>query len=327
MKRLRVAVVQGGPSSEAEVSRKSALAVEAALKTAHDVVRLELDEWLAESLRTGGYDVVFPAVHGPFGEDGCLQGLLEILALPYVGSGVLASALAMDKVAARRAFAEVGLPIAKGAAARRGGGTSPADLRASIGTRLVVKPSRSGSAIGVTRIEENDPDDLLAKALDAAWALDDVALVEHFARGREITCSVLDEDGHPRALAATEIESPKDAFYTYEARYAVGRSVHTCPAKLTPETTARVHDVSVGAHIALGCRDLSRVDFVVGDDGDPEPVTLLEVNTMPGFTATSLYPEAAAAAGIGFPALCDGLVRRAFSRGRTHRNAPLPFPK
>jgi len=325
MKRLRIAVVQGGPSTEAEVSRKSALAVEAALKSReHDVTRLELDQWLPESLRSGGYDVVFPAVHGPFGEDGCLQGLLEILALPYVGSGVLASALAMDKVAARRAFAEVGLPIAKGAAVRRG--ANPADLRASIGKRLVVKPARSGSAIGVARIEESDDEGALQKALDDAWVLDEVALVEHFAKGREVTCSVLDE-GEPRALAATEIASPKDAFYTYEARYAEGRSIHTCPAELRPETTARVHEVAVAAHIALGCRDLSRVDFVVGDEGDPEKVTLLEVNTMPGFTATSLYPEAANAVGIDFPALCDGLVRRAFSRGATHRNEALPFPK
>jgi D-alanine-D-alanine ligase len=324
--RLRVAVVQGGPSSEAEVSRASALAVEGALKPAHDVVRLELDEWLAESLRTGGYDVVFPAVHGPFGEDGCLQGLLEILALPYVGSGVLASALAMDKVAARRVFAEVGLPIAKGTAVKRGQST-PEDLRASIGKRLVVKPARSGSAIGVARIREGDPDDMLAKALEDAWALDETAVVEHFAVGREITCSVIDDGTGVRALAATEIESPKDAFYTYEARYASGRSVHTCPAKLEDEVRAKVHQAAVSAHVALGCRDLSRADFVVGDEGDPSKVTLLEVNTMPGFTATSLYPEAAAAYGIGFPALCDGFVRRAFSRGSTHRNRALPFPK
>lgn len=326
MKRLRVAVIQGGPSSEAEVSRKSALAVEGALKPAHDVVRLELDEWLAESLRTGGYDVVFPAVHGPFGEDGCLQGLLEILALPYVGSGVLASALAMDKVVARRIFAEVGLPIAKGTAVKRKQ-AAPEDLRATIGKRLVVKPARSGSAIGVARVRESDADAVLAKALEDAWALDDVALVEHFAIGREITCAVIDDGTGIRALAATEIESPKDAFYTYEARYATGRSVHTCPAALSEGTREKVHDAAVKAHIALGCRDLSRADFVVGDEGDPEKVTLLEVNTMPGFTATSLYPEAAGVAGIPFPALCDGFVRRAFSRGSTHRNQALPFPK
>jgi D-alanine-D-alanine ligase len=323
-KRLRIAIVQGGPSTEAEVSRESATAVARALAD-HDVVRLELDEWLPESLRTGGFDVVFPVAHGPFGEDGCLQGLLEILALPYVGSNVLASALAMDKVAARRAFAASGLPIAKGRAVRRGD-AQVGELRASISKRLVVKPARSGSAIGVHRVDEDASDDDLARALEQAWALDEVALVEHFARGREITCSVLDLDG-PRALAATEIESPKDAFYTYQARYAPGRSVHTCPAKLPPATTERVHEVALEAHRALGCRDLSRVDFVVGDDEDPEKVTLLEVNTLPGFTATSLYPEAAAAAGIPFPALCDRLVRHAFARGPTHRNTPLAFPR
>lgn len=322
---LRVAVIEGGPSSEAEVSRKSAAAVALALRASgHDAARLELDGALHEALRGGRFDVVFPAVHGAFGEDGCLQGMLELLGVPYVGSGVLASALAMDKVAARRAFEAEGLPVARGAPARRG--ASAAELRARVGRRLVVKPARSGSAIGVARLAEDAPDEAVQRALEEAWRLDDVALVEHFARGREITCAVLDEGGGPRALAATEIAAPKDAFYTYEARYAAGRSVHTCPASLPAAVTARVHDVAVAAHLALGCRDLSRVDFVVGDDGDPERLTLLEVNTLPGFTATSLYPEAAAACGRGFPALCDGLVRRAFSRGRTHRNAPLPFP-
>jgi len=315
MKRLRVAVIQGGPSAEAEVSRQSAKAVAAALNN-HDVVRLELDEHLAESLR--GIDVVFPAVHGPFGEDGCLQGMLEILGVPYVGSGVLASALAMDKVAARRALSD--LPIAKGLAVTR---NTAKNLRETISSRLVVKPARGGSAIGVARVDEKGD---LEAALAEAFSYDEIVLVEHFARGREITCAVLDLEEGPRALAATEIASPKDAFYTYRARYAPGRSVHTCPAKLAPQTTARVHEIAVSAHKTLGCRDLSRVDFIVGDDGNPEKITLLEVNTLPGFTATSLYPEAANAAGIAFPDLCDKLVRRAFSRGPTHRNAPLPFP-
>ena len=344
--RLSVAVVQGGPSAEAEVSRASARAVADALKEAgHAVVRVELDGYLAESIRTGGYDVVFPAVHGAVGEDGALQGLLEVLDVPYVGSRVLPSALAMDKRSARRVFAEAGLPIARGLAAVRGVATSLAvaeRARRDIGARLVVKPAASGSAIGVARLDASATDADVAAAIDAAWALDDVAIVEHFARGREVTCGVLDAGDAlerpldrmhdrkslgARAFPPTEILTPSDAFYTYQARYAPGRSVHQCPAALDASVTARVQAIAVAAHEALGCRDLSRADFVVGDDDDASAITLLEVNTMPGFTGTSLYPEAAAAAGLSFPALCDALVRSAHTRGTIRRNAPLPLPR
>jgi D-alanine-D-alanine ligase len=327
--RLRIAVVQGGPSTEAEVSRASAAAVARALAEAgHEAVRLELDVFLAESLRAGGYDVVFPVAHGAVGEDGALQGLLEVLELPYVGSSVLASAMAMDKRVARRVFALEGLPVAEGLALeRQDAGAAARRARAAIGARLVVKPSCNGSAIGVARLAESTSDDEVARALEAVWRLDDVAIVEHFARGREVTCGVLEDAEGARALPPTEITAPGDPFYTYEARYAPGRSVHLCPAPLGASLTARVQDVALGAHRALGCRDLSRVDFVVGDDADPGAVVLLEVNTMPGMTGTSLYPEAAAAAGIAFPELCGGLAARARARGSARRNAPKPLPK
>jgi D-alanine-D-alanine ligase len=148
-----------------------------------------------------------------------------------------------------------------------------------------------------------------------------VAVVETFVKGREVTCSVLDVGPGPRVLAATEIASPMDAFYTYEARYAPGRSRHACPAPLG-QLERRVHDVALAAHAALGCRDLSRADFVVTADD----VVLLEVNTLPGMTLTSLYPEAAAAAGMSFPALCEALVQNAAARGKPARNAPVPLP-
>jgi D-alanine-D-alanine ligase len=336
---LAVAVVQGGPSVEAEVSRASAKAVADALTVAgHAVVRLELDAFLAESLRSGGYEVVFPAAHGAVGEDGSLQGLLEVLDIPYVGSAVLASALAMDKRHARRVFAEAGLPIARGISVRRGDETAAhaADrAREEVGARVVVMPSSSGSAIGVTRLDATATAAEVAAAVEAAWGIDDVAIVEHFARGREITCGVLDlrddaaagDLAGTRALPPTEIAAPKDAFYTYEARYAPGRSVHTCPAPLDPELTLRVQSIALAAHRALGCRDLSRADLIVGDDGDPRAITLLEVNTMPGFTGTSLYPEAAAVAKVPFPALCDALVRSARARGAARRNASKPLPR
>jgi D-alanine-D-alanine ligase len=327
-RRLSVAVVQGGPSTEAEVSRASAAGVARALEQAgHSVVRLELDAFLAESLRTGGFEAVFPAVHGAVGEDGSLQGLLEVLELPYVGSAVLASALAMHKRVARVLFDQAGLPVARGLALPRGNARSAAQrARREIGPRLVVKPSSHGSAIGVARLEEQAGLDEVASALEAAWAIDEFAVVEHFARGREVTCGVLDL-GRPEPLAPTEILSPTDAFYTYEARYAPGRSVHVCPAELPVGVSARVQEVAVRAHATLGCRDLSRVDFVVGDENDPGAVTLLEVNTLPGMTATSLFPEAAAAAGWAMPRLCEALVIQAVSRGSTPRHGARPLPR
>jgi D-alanine-D-alanine ligase len=324
---LSVAVIQGGPSTEAEVSRASALGVARALTEAgHSVVRLELDAFLAESLRTGGYDVAFPVAHGAVGEDGSLQGLLEVLELPYVGSGVLASALAMHKRVARVLFARAGLPVARGLDVPRGDPHATAErVRREVGQQLVIKPSSHGSAIGVARLDANASLAQVARALEEVWALDEHAVVEHFARGREVTCGVHEGD-RVLALPPTEIFSPHDPFYTYEAKYAPGRSHHVCPAALPPGVLARVQQVAVAAHQALGCRDLSRVDFVVGDDDAPDAVTLLEVNTLPGMTATSLYPEAAGAAGMSMAALCGGFVARAHTRGPARRLPARPMP-
>ncbi len=322
-RRLSVAVVQGGPSSEAEVSRASAAGVSAALKEAgHSVVRLELDPFLSESLRTGGYDVVFPVAHGALGEDGGLQGLLEVLGMAYVGSGVLASALAMHKRVARVLFAQAGLPVARGTVAVRagegasaGGGESAMAAaeraRREVGARLVVKPSSHGSAIGVARFEADATAAEVARGIEAVWEIDAYAVVEHFARGREVTCGVLDLE-RPEALPPTEIQTPNDAFYTFQARYSPGRSVHVCPADLGAPVTASVQAIATQAHTALGCRHLSRADFVVGDGDDAGAVTLLEVNTLPGMTAMSLFPEAAAVHGLPMPRLCAALVERAY---------------
>ena len=321
---VKVAVVQGGPSSEAEVSRASAAGVSGALEEAgHAVVRLELEPSLGEKIRAGSFDVVFPVVHGAVGEDGALQGLLEVLGIAYVGSDVLASAMAMNKAIARLVFAKASLPIARGVALPKGDALAGAKAaREEAGLAVVVKPAASGSAIGVSRFEATASDDQIARGIEAAWKLDRTAIVESFVKGREITCSVLDVREGPRVLAATEIASPVDAFYTYEARYAPGRSKHTCPAKLG-ELEKTVHEVAIRAHVALGCRDLSRADFIVTET----EVVLLEVNTLPGMTATSLYPEAAAAAGLSFSALCDTLVKNAHTRGATARNAPIPLPQ
>jgi D-alanine-D-alanine ligase len=320
---VKIAVVQGGPSSEAEVSRASAAGVTGALEEAgHEVVRLELEPAIAEKIRAGSFDVVFPVVHGAVGEDGALQGLLEVLGAVYVGSDVLASAMAMNKAIARLVFASAGLPIARGVAVTPGDALECAKrARKEAGAAVVVKPAASGSAIGVSRFEATASDDDVARGIESAWKLDRTAIIESFVKGREITCSVLDA-GSPRVLAATEIASPMDAFYTYEARYAPGRSRHTCPAELGA-LEKRVHEVAIAAHVALGCRDLSRADFIVTE----KDVVLLEVNTLPGMTATSLYPEAAVASGLPFSVLCDTLVKNARARGATARNAPMALPQ
>lgn len=332
-RRLSVAVVQGGPTSEAEVSRASAASVARALERAgHRAVRLELDPSLADVLRTGGFDVVFPAAHGAVGEDGSLQGLLEVLELPYVGSGVLASALAMNKRAAKIMFSDAGLPVARSIAAYRGARSAADEAEralAELGGEVVVKPCSNGSAIGVARLPDGASAAELTRAIEAAWEVDDVALVEVFAPGREVTCGVLDLR-EPAWLPPTEIRAVKDDFYTYQARYAPGRSEHLCPAPLGPALTRRVQEIAVAAHRALGCRDLSRVDFVAPFEQDVARgagPTLLEVNTLPGFTDTSLFPEAASVAGIPLPELCSGLVLAATARGATRRNVPVPLPR
>lgn len=329
MKPLRVAVIAGGPSSEAEVSRSSARAVARGLEQAGHLVRtLELDETLPQSLANSGVDVVFPVAHGAVGEDGSLQGLLEVLRLPYVGSGVLASALAMNKSVARQVFAAHELPVARGMTVARGDGLALArQVLQALGASLFVKPASGGSAIGVTRLEKDATAEATAKALETAWAFDEVAVVEQFAQGREVSCGVLDVGGEPMAaLPATEIIVDRFAFYTFEAKYGQGASVHRCPAFVTPGLMQRIQAVAMGAHRALGCRDLSRVDMIVGDGSDASTITLLEVNTLPGFTPTSLFPEAAAVAQIPFEDLVHRLVASAYDRGAPHRNAPLPLP-
>jgi D-alanine-D-alanine ligase len=270
---------------------------------------------------------VFPVAHGQVGEDGALQGLLEVLEIPYVGSDVLASALAMEKRLARILFEHAGLPVARGFAAARGHARDVAErARREIGEGLVVKPSSQGSAIGVTRLEPGAAAADVARAIEEAWAIDEFAVVEHFARGREVTCGVLDLH-ETLAFPPTEIFSPHDPFYTYEARYAPGRSRHVCPAELPGGVVERVRTIALEAHRALGCRDLSRVDLIVGDGADAEAITLLEVNSLPGMTATSLYPECAAVAGWTMPRLCDALVVYAHRRGPKRRLQPRALPR
>lgn len=319
----RIAVLMGGPSAEAEVSRSSAAGVAAALSHSFTEVRtFELDAGCAPALAAFAPAAVFPALHGPPGEDGTVQGMLEMLGLAYVGSAVRASACAMDKALAKQIFRNAELPIARDLLVRRAEGLDAALKRilGTLGPSVVVKPTRQGSALGVGIVEDAQQ---LAAALEAALAFDDLVLVEERIIGREITVGVLDEtDAHGgivhRSHPVIEILTPEGTWYDYRHRYTAGESRHQLPAELDARTTEALQRIAVTAHDWLGCRDLSRADFIVGHDGR---IVLLEVNTLPGMTPTSLYPEGAAALGHDFPALTALLVGNALRRGPDQRLA------
>jgi D-alanine-D-alanine ligase len=313
MNSSRVAVIAGGRSNEATVSRSSAGEVTQALRTRYtDVVQLELDGTLTRALQSFQPDVVFPVLHGPPGEDGTVQGYLEILGLPYVGSGVHASACAMDKSLAKAVFRRVGLPLA---AERVFAPRTPVDVAcretlAAFGDRVVVKPLRQGSAIGVTPVMNGGD---LTKPFEKAFALGDGVLVEPFVLGMEVTVGVLDLHGQTAyAFPSIEIRTPGGTWYDYEHRYTAGESEHVTPAPVSAACEARLGSIALAAHQALGCVDLSRADFIVTD---AEDIVLLEINTLPGMTPTSLYPDGARAIGLDFAELMDSLVRSALARG------------
>lgn len=325
----RLAVVYGGPSAEAAVSKVSAEAVFRALEAlGYEVRLLELGAALADELRRAQVDAVVPATHGAMGEDGCLQGLLEVLGVPYAGSGVLASAVAAHKGVAKRVFASAALPVAPGREVSRETwtGDDAAQLRRELGRAVVVKPCSGGSAIGIGRIKEADSDERLNEAIEAAFEVDPAVLVESFRTGDEVTCGVLEDTaGKAMALPPTRIVSKAADWYDFTSRYGTGGSEHQCPAPYAPELVARIQQVAVAAHRSVGARDLSRVDFVVASD--TSEVTLLEVNTLPGMTPTSLFPEAAAIAGLDFGALCERLATRALSRAHArHRPQVRAMP-
>lgn len=310
-KDLNIAVISGGQSAEAEVSRVSARGVVDALKANYaNVHNLELGPDLAARLAALAPDVVFPVLHGPPGEDGTLQGFLEILGLPYVGSNVHASSAAMNKIFAKLVFASRNLPLIEQVVVSRGGGIADAieTIDTALGHYVVVKPSNQGSALGVTLVNNRNQ---LHAALQTAFALDRDILVEKRVDGREITVGVIDTDTGPRAFPVIEIVTPENSWYDYEHRYTKGLSDHVMPAAMSDAQTERLQEIAIKAHQALGCRDLSRADFVVpGDDEE----FLLEVNTLPGMTPTSLYPDGARGIGLDFPGLVSFLVERAANR-------------
>ena len=303
----RVAVLYGGISAEREVSRSSGLQVIAALRQSGfevDPIEVGADLSAVIAALTPKPDVVFNALHGRFGEDGAIQGVLDWLAIPYTHSGVRASALAMDKEAAKALFTFAGLPVAHGRT------VSIADLEAvdPLPLPYVVKPVNEGSSVGVEIVRYGDN---RRAEIARAWRFGPFALVEEYVPGRELTVGVMGD----RALAVTEILAVANDFYDYESKYADHGSRHVIPATVHPDAYAHAMQVAVAAHQALGCRGASRCDFRYDDTiGEPGRLVLLEINTQPGLTPTSLLPEQAAHLGMSFPQLCTWMVENAACR-------------
>ena len=298
----RVAVIKGGWSAEREVSLVSGAAAATALRAAgYDVVEIDAGRDLAQRIDETTPDVVFNALHGQWGEDGCVQGMLEVIGVPYTHSGVLASSLAMDKQRAKAVFEEAGIAAPEGKIVSRDAAASGSVMAAP----YVVKPNNQGSSVGVFIIREGDnrPPSAL---LDPKWNLGETVLVEKFIPGRELTVAVMGD----RALCVTEIV-PQTDFYDYEAKYADGGSRHELPANVPAEIEARAMEMALEAHRALGCRGLSRADFRYDDGKGVNGLFCLEVNTQPGLTPTSLAPEQAAHLGISFEELCAWMVEDA----------------
>ena len=291
----KIAVLMGGLSREREISLKTGAAIARALRErGYDVTVMDVSRDIGLQLVEKGIEVAFIALHGRLGEDGTIQGLLEILRIPYTGSGVKASAIAMDKIVSKRLFREAGLPT-PGFQVLEKPVTAPPRL-----LPLVVKPAMEGSTIGVTIVRSSEA---WAKAMEAAFQYDQTVLVEDFIAGKEITASIL--DGNPLPLIHIE---PKEGFYDYKAKYTPGGTLYHVPATLDSITERGLKDLAAQAYKTLGCESCARVDMILSDDAGP---MILEVNTIPGMTPTSLVPKAAGAAGMTFNDLAEAILNTA----------------
>ncbi len=299
LRKKRIGVLLGGMSVEREVSLRTGAAVAGALKAlGYDVVEIDADRTLPHKLVAERVEVAFIALHGRYGEDGCVQGLLESLFIPYTGSGVLASAVGMEKVFAKNMFMAHGIPTPPYVAFREAKSALDAADALPFPYPVVVKPSAEGSSVGVHICKTRDQ---YRASVDDASKYAGALLVEQFVKGREVQGAVLDDE----SLGAIEIV-PAREFYDYEAKYKAGSGTqYLFPAPLPPDQYQRVNEVCLAAHKALGCKGATRSDAIVTPKGE---VFILEVNTLPGMTATSLLPKIAAGRGIDFPSLCERLL-------------------
>ncbi|MCL5023002.1 MAG: D-alanine--D-alanine ligase [Nitrospirae bacterium] len=312
----KIGVIMGGTSAEREISIKSGTAVFNALRgLGCDAVSLDAGNGICEALKKENIEVAFLILHGGCGEDGSIQGLLEVLGIPYTGSGVLASALAMDKEASKKVFVYHGIPVAPFLvlqSADFGNGDARENklkalcsrLRAGFEMPWVVKPATEGSSIGVSIVRDESS---LSPAVEKAFGFGRRAVIEKYIKGREIQVGILNN----RVLGSVEVR-PKSEFYSYEAKYIAGLTEYILPPEVGPEALRKAEATALSAHTALDCRGATRVDLIL--DGECNPY-VLEVNTIPGMTETSLLPKIAGLSGLDFPALLEEILREALMRG------------
>lgn len=310
-RKIKIGVLMGGLSPEREVSLKTGAAIHRSLvRQGYNACRIDAGTDLAEALKREGAGAAFIALHGGAGEDGSVQGLLEVMGIPYTGSGVLASALAMDKEYSKRIFHDRGILVPEGTVLAKPdyvfNPDMPRDMARAIGFGFpwVVKPATAGSSIGVSMVRE--PDGIRA-ALDGAFALSDRVIVERRIIGREVQVGILGG----RVLGSVEVRPLKTLdFYNYDAKYAGGLTEYILPPEVDEKALSLAHETGLAAHLALGCRGATRVDLIVDAEGHAH---VLEVNTIPGMTETSLLPKIAKAGGLDFDALVEEMLKEAFS--------------
>ncbi len=309
---LKIGVLLGGRSAEREVSLRTGEAIyNALLQKGYDAVKIDVDNNIAENLKQNNINLAFLALHGKYGEDGTIQGLLEMLDIPYTGSGVLASAMCMNKIVTKKILVHEGIPTPEYvtvsyAEYKNKPLSAIIDRIMQLGLPVVIKAASQGSTIGVSFVHEQEN---IKKALEEAFKYDPAALVEKMVQGMEVTASVLGND-NPEVLPLIEIISATGV-YDYQAKYTAGLSEHIIPPRMAGELQNKVKDLARRTYLALGCRGLARVDFMLDEAGNPY---VLEVNTIPGMTETSLFPDAARAAGISFADLVDRLVHLALEK-------------
>ena len=309
--RSKIGVLMGGQSSEREVSLKTGEAVYRSLvRSGYDAVAIDVSTNLSNVLAEQAIEIAFLALHGPGGEDGAIQGFLETLGIPYTGSGVRASAIGMHKVVTKTALEAQGIPVPRGTVVWRG--TAPALNRILTSCKLklpiVVKPASQGSTIGVTIVRKPSQ---WKEALRVAHRYDEEAMVEAFIPGHEVTLSLLGSaDGTVTGLPAVEIVAP-DGFYDFSAKYEKGRTQYLCPAPLSAAVSREIKALAIRTYQALGCNGAARVDFRITPKGKPY---VLEINTVPGMTETSLLPMAAGKAGLSYDALTERILQSALRR-------------
>lgn len=303
----KIGVLMGGKSAEREVSLRSGKAIHTALKAlGYDVVSIDTDSDLCVALQREKVEIAFIALHGGYGENGAVQGMLEVLGIPYTGSGVLASALAMDKEASKKIFLYHKIPVPPFVVLGKELRAKNLDsLQIDFPMPWVVKPATEGSSIGVSIVKD---DEQVMPAVEKAFSLSERVIIEKYIEGKEVHIGMLND----RVLGGVEVR-PSLEFYSYEAKYQAGLTEYILPPELDSKTYERSQETALSAHIALGCRGATRVDLMVDEKGNPK---VLEVNTIPGMTETSLLPKIARLAGLDFPALIEEILRSALDESK-----------